>query len=55
MSNQLKTADVLAAKIVAPAVRHLDLGVALVVDTTVRIPYGSMRMHARSPRAVTAG
>jgi hypothetical protein len=55
MSNQSNTTALLSAKVVAPAVRQLDLGIALIADTTVRIPYGSMRMHARSPRLVTAG
>jgi hypothetical protein len=55
MSNQLNTVEVLAAKVVAPAVRELDLGIAIVANTTVRMPYGSMRMHQRAPRVVTAG
>ncbi len=55
MSNQRNTVALLAAKVVAPAARELDLGIAVVTDTTVRIPYGSMRMHQRAPRIVSAG
>lgn len=55
MSNQRNTVELLAAKVAAPAVRHLDLGIVSVADTTVRMPYGSMRMHQRAPRIVTGG
>jgi hypothetical protein len=54
MSNQSNTTALLSSKVVAPAVRDLDLGIALISDTVVRLPFGSMRMHASAPRAVTA-
>ena len=51
MSNQSNTV-LLSAKVVAPAVRDLDLGITMISDTVVRLPYGSLRMHQTSPRAV---
>ena len=54
MSNQRNTVELLAAKVVAPAVRELDLAIVPINDTTVCTPYGSMRMNARAPRPVTA-
>lgn len=55
MSNQRNTVEVLTAKVVAPSVRELDLAISVIPDTTVRILYGTMRMHQRAPRIVIAG
>lgn len=52
MSNLNPTVALRSAKVSAPAVQDLDLNIVLINDTVVRLPFGSMRMHANAPRTV---
>ncbi len=50
MSTQYNTTEALLTKITTPADQQLDLGINVIDDTSLRTPYGSVRMNLLGTR-----